>query len=90
MTSRFNKQWFQWGREARLNAEQTAFESGQPVYLPESSYNATAASYWRQGWNSITREELQNIHQGSAATAHPKRDGLAHIQHIKHRLGEQL
>ncbi|WP_416305193.1 hypothetical protein [Neptunicella sp. SCSIO 80796] len=83
--SKFNKMWYDMGREARLNAERTAALTNAAVILPESSNNATAASYWRKGWNSPTLSEIKHyITQG-----HPVAKRLAnqHLQHIRTQLG---
>jgi hypothetical protein len=58
--SKFNQQWFDDGRKARLAAQLHAYQTKTPVHLPLSSYNATAAEHWRNGWNSVTREDIKN------------------------------
>lgn len=92
--SKFNQQWYDMGRKARFQATLEAALSRQAVILPESSYNATAASFWRDGWNSCTLQELTEYVKaktgkgGSSAT--PKlshADQANPIESIKQRLG---
>jgi hypothetical protein len=64
--SRFNQQWFDLGRAARLKAQLHAYQTKTPVYLPMSSYNLTAA-YWRDGWNSVSLKDIKNHCQPECA-----------------------
>jgi hypothetical protein len=83
--SRFNREWFDSGRKARFKAEAVSKKSGELTILPESSYNATAHSYWRQGWNSVTKQELTAWFNGSTK---PQRiDAEQHITTLRNNLG---
>ena len=85
--SRFNREWFDMGRKARFKAEAASQKSGELSILPESSYNATAHSYWRQGWNSVTRQEVEDWINGKAK---PRRiDAEQHIARLRNQLGAQ-
>lgn len=77
--SRRNREWFEAGRLARLKAEAQSQKSGELSILPQSSHNATAHSFWRQGWNSVTRQDL-NEYMNQATT---NRNALA-----KHQLAQ--
>ena len=57
--SKFNQMWFDMGREARLKAQLHAYQTKTAVHLPQSSHNATAASHWRDGWNSISLDDIK-------------------------------
>jgi hypothetical protein len=57
--SKFNQQWFDDGRKARLAAQLHAYQTKTPVHLPLSSYNATAAEHWRNGWNSVSIDDIK-------------------------------
>ena len=85
--SRFNREWFDMGRKARFKAEAASQKSGELSILPESSYNATAHHFWREGWNSISLAEMReylDTHLGRKSTPvsqdHP-------LTAIKQRLG---
>lgn len=57
--SKFNQAWYDMGRKARLAAQLHAYQNKTAVHLPLSSYNQTAAEHWRNGWNSVTRDEIK-------------------------------
>lgn len=85
--SRFNREWFDSGRKARFKAEAESRKSSELTILPQSSHNATAHSYWRQGWNSVTRQELEDWLNGNSK---PRRvDAEQHIAHLRNQLGAQ-
>ena len=83
--SKFNQEWFNTGRRARFKAEKVARLSGALTVLPESSYRATAHQYWRHGWNSVTRQELEAyLNNGET----PQRlNAEQHITKIRKQLG---
>lgn len=83
--SKFNQEWFNTGRRARFKAEKVARMSGTLTLLPESSSRATAHWYWRHGWNSVTRHELDAyLNEGDA----PKRlNAEQHITQLRQQLG---
>ena len=85
--SRFNREWFDMGRKARFKAEAASQKSGELSILPESSHNATAHSFWRQGWNSVTRQDLNEYLNQSSST----RNAAAKHQlaQLRHQLGAQ-
>ena len=83
--SRFNQGWFNSGRRARFKAERQAHLSGNLTLLPESSYRATAHHYFRHGWNSVTRSELNAyLNHGEP----PQRlNAEQHISQIRQQIG---
>lgn len=85
--SRRNREWFESGRLARLKAEAQSQKSGELSILPQSSHNATAHSFWRQGWNSVTRQDLNEYLNQSSST----RNAAAKHQlaQLRHQLGAQ-
>lgn len=85
--SKRNQEWFESGRKARFKATLEAARNHTAVLLPESSYNATAHHFWREGWNSISLAEMReylDTHLGRKSTPvsqdHP-------LTAIKQRLG---
>lgn len=58
--SKFNQQWYNHGRSDRLKAQVQAYRTKTPVFLPLATHNATAFLHWRNGWNSISTEDIKN------------------------------
>lgn len=83
--SKFNQEWFNTGRKARFRAESVARKTASLTLLPESSYRATAHQYWRYGWNSVTRHELETYLENGEL---PKRlNAEQHITQIRQQIG---
>jgi hypothetical protein len=83
--SKFNQTWFDLGRSARLKAQLTAYKTKQPVQLPLSSYNPTAAAHWRDGWNSVSLEDIQNYckpNSASNSNVTPINDPIANARKV--------
>ncbi len=83
--NKVNKDWFNRGRKARFAAEKQAAISNQLPVLPESSFNATAHSYWRRGWNSVTKQDLQEILNNGVPES--RSTPLSHISAMRNNLG---
>ncbi|WP_102798744.1 hypothetical protein [Bowmanella denitrificans] len=93
--SRHNQQFYDMGRKARFTAELTAWQSQRATQMPLSSHNATAHSYWRQGWNSVSLAEIQQYinanqtgHTPSSVSSPPQQSRLAALQAARQRLKE--
>jgi hypothetical protein len=57
--SPFNQDWFNRGRLQRLKAQLTAYQTSTAVILPMATHNATAFCFWRDGWNSVSLNEIK-------------------------------
>jgi hypothetical protein len=63
--SRFNQQWYDQGRSDRLKAQLQAYQTKTPVFLPLATHHATAFLHWRNGWNSVSMQDIKNLCQPS-------------------------
>ena len=70
--SKWNQEWYDKGRAQRLAEQLKAHQTKTSVQLPLATHHATAFSFWRKGWNSVTLDEIkQHIRDEGKANSVP-------------------
>ncbi|GAB5378983.1 MAG: hypothetical protein Alis3KO_00820 [Aliiglaciecola sp.] len=75
------------GRKKRLKAELYAHNTRTAVQFPESTYHATYAMYFRQGWNSVTLQDIEDVIRNSGLSKHVQRINLNNLKHARRLIG---